>query len=183
MRIPAVLLISFGLLAPAIQDTPMKTERQDSFYVAGYSVRTNNAKEASGQGQIGPLWQRWFAENLGAKIPNRVDKDVLAVYSEYASDEKDDYTYMLGARVSSIDQLPEGLTSRKIAAGPYAVFTTDSGPAMQVVPSEWQKIWATPASKMGGRRAFRTDFEVYDQRAADPQHAQVDIHIGVQEPQ
>jgi predicted transcriptional regulator YdeE len=181
-RIPAVLFVSFSLLAPATGDTTMKIEHQDSFYVAGYSARTNNADEASGKGKIGPLWQRWFAENLAATIPNRAGNDVLAIYSDYASDEKGDYTYMLGARVSSIDDLPAGLTYRKIAAGRYAVFTTENGPVTHVVPAEWQKIWAVSANELGGKRAFLTDFEVYDQRAADPQHAQIDIHIGVKTP-
>jgi predicted transcriptional regulator YdeE len=180
LRFPALLLISFGLLTSATGDTTVKTEHQDSFYVAGYSARTNNAAEASGHGKIGPLWQRWFAENLGAKIPNRVD-NVFSVYSGYAGDEKGDYTYTLGARVSSIDNLPEGITFKKIVAGRYAVFTTEKGPAMQVVPAAWQKIWATPASQLGGKRAFATDFEVYDQRAADPQNAQVSIYIGLAE--
>lgn len=183
LRIPAVLLISFGLVAPATQDTPMKTEHQNSFLVAGYSVRTNNAKEASGQGQIGPLWQRWFAENLGAKVPNRVDKRMVAVYSDYESDEKGDYTYTLGAQVSSTDNLPSGFTFRKVVAGPYVIFTTEKGPVTQVVPAEWQKVWAAPARELGGKRAFVTDFEVYDQRAADPQNTQVDIHIGIEQPQ
>jgi predicted transcriptional regulator YdeE len=182
LRIPAVLLVSFGMLAPTAGDSAMKTEHQDSFDVAGYSVRTNNAADASGHGKIGPLWQRWFAENLAAKIPSRVGNDVLAVYSNYASDEKGDYTHTLGARVSGVDKLPEGVTYRKIVAGRYAVFITENGPVTQVVPAEWQKIWAVPASELGGKRAFLTDFEVYDRRAADPQHTQVDIHIGVQEP-
>jgi predicted transcriptional regulator YdeE len=182
LRTPAALFLSFGLFATATWDTTTKIEQQDSFCVAGFSTRTNNAAEASGKGKIGPLWQRWFAENLAAQIPNRVGNDVLAVYSDYASDEKGDYTYMLGARVSSIDNLPEGLTYRKIAAGPYAVFTTENGPVTQVVPAVWQKVWALPASEMGGKRAFLTDFEVYDQRAANPLHSQVDIHIGIKTP-
>jgi predicted transcriptional regulator YdeE len=183
MRIVAVLLICFGLLAPATGDSTMKTEHQDSFLVAGYSARTNNAAEASGKGKIGPLWQRWFAENLGANVPNRIGNDILAVYSDYASDEKGDYTYTLGVRVSGTDGLPADLKYRKIAAGRYAVFTTDYGPVTQVVPAEWQKIWAAPASELGGKRAFVTDFEVYDQRAADPQHAQIDIHIRLRQPE
>jgi predicted transcriptional regulator YdeE len=180
IRFPIVLFISLGLFTPSLQESIVKTEHQDSFYVAGYSTRTNNAKEASGQGQIGPLWQRWFAESLGAKIPNRVDNDVVVVYSEYVSDEKDDYTYILGARVSSVDHLPAGVTYRKVVAGQYSLFTTDKGPVTQVVPAEWRKIWAMSPGDLGGRRAFVTDFEVYDQRSADPQNAQVEIHIGLQ---
>lgn len=180
MRMRAALLCAVSLFAPATQETHLKTEHQDSFFVAGYTARTNNAAEAGGHGKIGPLWQRWFAEDLGAKIPSRVGNDILAVYSDYANDENGDYTYLLGVHVSSVENLPQGLSYRKIAAGRYAIFTTETGPAMRVVPAAWQKIWAAPASEMGGKRAFLTDFEVYGERAADPQHAQIEIHIGVQ---
>ena len=157
----------------------MKPIQQEAFYVAGYSVRTNNAKEARGQGEIGKLWQRFFQENLDAAIPNRTDSALTVVYSDYASDEKGDYTYTLGARVSSVDHLPAGLTYRKVAAGNYAVLTTDTGPLVEVVQAEWKKIWAMTPQGLGGKRAFLTDYEIYDQRSADPQHAQVEIHIGL----
>jgi predicted transcriptional regulator YdeE len=32
---------------------------------------------------------------------------------------------------------------------------------------------------LGGTRAFLTDYEVYDQRAADPQNSQIDVYIGL----
>jgi predicted transcriptional regulator YdeE len=180
LRLTAGLLFSLATVTPISREAPVRNVQQDSFYVAGYSVRTNNAKEMSGHGSIGPLWQRWFAENLAANIPNRADNHVIAVYSDYATDEKGDYTYTLGTRVSSIDHLPSGITSRTIAPGPYAVFTTETGPVTQVVPAAWQRIWATPPDQLGGKRAFLTDYEVYDRRSADPGNAQVDIHIGLQ---
>ena len=55
---------------------------EDSFYVAGFSARTNNAKEASGQGVIGRLWQDVYQKNLGAQIPNRMGADTIVVYSD-----------------------------------------------------------------------------------------------------
>ena len=33
--------------------------------------------------------------------------------------------------------------------------------------------------QLGGKRAYNTDFEVYDQRARDPQDSQIDIYVGV----
>ncbi|HXM23809.1 MAG TPA: hypothetical protein VN948_21300 [Terriglobales bacterium] len=32
---------------------------------------------------------------------------------------------------------------------------------------------------LGGKRAYKTDFEVYDQRARNPQDSQIDIYVGV----
>jgi predicted transcriptional regulator YdeE len=33
--------------------------------------------------------------------------------------------------------------------------------------------------ELGGIRAFQTDYEIYDQRAADPANAQIDVYIGL----
>ena len=157
----------------------MKIVEEASFYVAGYSVRTNNADEAAGRGQIGKLWSTFAQRNRGAKIPNRLDHRLIVVYSDYASDEKGDYSYLLGARVSSIEGLPAGMMYRQVHAGRYALFTSREGPLRDVVPEEWARIWRTPPAELGGRRAFETDYEVYDERLANPEHAQVEIHVGV----
>jgi predicted transcriptional regulator YdeE len=161
-------------------DSPPKTIDEQPFYVSGYQVRTNNASEMNGHGEIGKLWQRYFQENLSAQIPNRTDNELIVVYSDYASDEKGDYNYLLGARVLSVDHLPAGMTFKKIAPGPYAVLTTAQGPLVDVLQSEWKKIWTMQPAELGGKRAFLTDYEVYDARSANPQQAQVEIHIGLQ---
>jgi predicted transcriptional regulator YdeE len=177
-----LMALCLGVLVSASQtekDTPLKPIHEEAFYVAGYEVRTNNAREMSGQGEIGKLWQKVMQENLVAQIPNRTDSALTVVYSGYASDEKGDFNYLLGARVNSVDKLPAGMTYRKLVPGPYAVFVTDQGPLVDVLQAEWKKIWAMPPEQMGGKRAFLTDYEVYDQRSADRSHAQIEIHIGL----
>ena len=159
---------------------PMTHTKLDTpFYVAGYLVRTNNADEAAGKSKIGPLWQRFMQQNLAATIPNRTDAALTVVYSHYATDEKGDYDYLLGARVSSVDNLPEGMTSRRVEPGDYAVIPTERGPMPGVLQAAWARIWKMTPEGLGGRRAFVTDYEVYDQRSADPHNAQVEIHIGL----
>jgi predicted transcriptional regulator YdeE len=175
----ALIACLAGQAIPQSQEKALKPSHEDSFYVAGYQVRTNNANEMSGHGEIGNLWQRFMAQNLGAQIPNRADTATIVVYSNYASDEKGEYSYLLGARVTSIEHLPAGMSYTKIVAGPYAVLTTERGPLIEVLQAEWRKIWAMQPSQLGGRRAFLTDYEVYDQRASSPQDAQVEIHIGL----
>jgi len=103
----------------------------------------------------------------------------MVVYSDYASDENGEYNYLLGVPVNSVDALPAGLSFRRIPAGPYAVFTTPAGPLVEVLQSTWKQIWSASPSDMGGHRAFQADYEIYDQRAADPNHSQVEIHIGL----
>ena len=166
----------------AAKDVPLKSIHEDSFFVAGYEIRTSNAREMSGQAEIGKLWQKVMQQNLVAQIPNRTDSALMVVYSQYASDEKGEFNYLLGARVSSVDHLPSGMTYRKLVPGTYAVFLTNQGPLVDVLQAEWKKIWAMPSEQMGGQRAFLTDYEIYDQRSTNQQQAQVEIHIGLKHP-
>jgi len=152
----------------------------DPIIVAGFQIRTSNAREISGQGQIRALWQRFFAESLASQIPQRISDSFYVFYSNYASDENGEYDYLLGAPVSSIDNLPHGITFEAIATGDYAVLTTDKGPVEAVMQSTWREIWSMSPDDLGGKRAFLTDYEVYDHRAANPADAQVEIHLGLQ---
>lgn len=163
----------------AQSDAPANVAKVKSFTVIGISCRTNNAKEASGQGCIGKQWARLFTENILDKIPHREDKNTIAVYTDYASDNDGEYTYVLGAKVKNDAVAPAGMVKVTVPAGRYAKFTSDVGPAPVVVPANWKKIWATAKTQPGGDRLYKTDFEVYDQRASDPQKTQMDIYVGV----
>jgi predicted transcriptional regulator YdeE len=156
-----------------------KVVNQTSFTVIGISARTNNAKEMTAEGVIGKQWNRLVQGGLLNKIPNRADNSVIAVYTDYASDHNGDYTFIVGAKVSSDANVPDGMVARKVLAGKYAVFTSEKGPAPKVVPQVWMKINSLPKSAVGGDRVYVTDFELYDERAADPQNLQMDIYIGI----
>ena len=43
----------------------------------------------------------------------------------------------------------------------------------------WQEIWATKKEEMGGERAYKVDFEVYDDRSFDRGNAIIDIYISI----
>jgi predicted transcriptional regulator YdeE len=161
-----------------VQLSPKLVEGKE-FTVVGISTRTTNAREMSGKGVIAQQWDRFMKEGLLSKIPNKVDSNILAVYTDYESDANGAYTFLLGARVSLADNVPLGMVAKKVPAGQYAVFTSEKGFVGKVVPESWNRIWAVHKSAPGGNRAYQADFEVYDQRAADPQNAQVDIYFGI----
>ena len=159
--------------------TPVKTTLAEPMYVAGFLVRTSNAKEMGGNGEVGKLWARFMRQNLAAQIPNKIGHTLMVVYSDYASDENGEYTYLLGAPVSTVDGLPANLSFRRIPPGNYAVLTTAQGPLIEVLQSTWKQIWSATPTQLGGPRAFVADYEIYDQRSADPNNAQVEIHVGL----
>jgi len=152
---------------------------EQGFTVVGISARTTNAIEMSGRGVIGNEWDRFMKDGLLGKIPHRVDSNILAVYTDYESDHSGAYTFILGARVSSAENLPPAMVVKEAPPGKYAVFTSARGPAAKVVPESWQHINSLPKSAPGGDRTYRADFEVYGPRAADLQHTQVDIYVGI----
>jgi predicted transcriptional regulator YdeE len=50
-----------------------------------------------------------------------------------------------------------------------------------VVIAAWQAIWAMNDSELGGKRRYVADFEIYDDRASDPNNTIVDIYIGIKD--
>lgn len=48
-----------------------------------------------------------------------------------------------------------------------------------VVREPWQKIWQMSSADFGGDRAYLSDFEIYDERAADHQNIILDIYVGI----
>jgi predicted transcriptional regulator YdeE len=178
------LLLTFVTLLGAAtllgdQTVNPKVIEKDAFTVIGISARTSNAKEVTADGVIGPMWARLFQENLLAKIPNKADQNIVVVYTDYASDHTGEYTYVLGARVASDAQVPAGLVAKKIPAQKFAVFTSEKGPAPKVVPQLWMKINSLPKTAVGGDRLYKADFEIYDERATDPENLQMDVYVGI----
>jgi predicted transcriptional regulator YdeE len=177
----AFVASTFLLVTISLGDTAMtpRVVQQSGFTVIGIAVRTSNAKEMTADGVIGKQWARLYQDGIMDKIPNKTDHSVVAVYTDYVSDKNGEYTFLLGAKVTSDADVPAGMVVKKIPAGKYAVFTTEKGPGPKVVPEAWMKINSLPQSAVGGDRVYRADFEIYDERAADPQNLQADIYIGI----
>lgn len=176
-----ITLLTTILSAASGEDTmsPKVLDKMDAFTIIGVSVRTNNAKEQTPDGQIGKQWQRFFQEGLLNKIPNKADNNIIAAYTDYASDKDGDYTFVLGAKVNSDKEVPAGMVALKIPSGRYAMFTSEKGSVNKIMFALWRRIWEVPKSAPGGDRAYKTDFEIYDQRAADPENSQVNVHVGI----
>jgi predicted transcriptional regulator YdeE len=149
----------------------------------GLTARTNNKNEMNPEtAKIGGLVGRFWTQNIVDQISNRKNPGVtLSVYTEYDSNEHGDYTFFIGEEVSSFENLPSGLHQLTIPAAKYQKFTTSSGKMPAVVINAWQAIWKMTPNDFGGDRAYIADFEVYDQRAMDPDNTILDIYIGIKE--
>src|ERR1700722_7657194 len=142
----AIVTCSIFAFSQAKKETEMnpRVVQQDGFTVVGIAVRTSNAEQMTEARPIGKQWERLFKEGVLAAIPNKSDGNIVAVYSEYASDKDGEYTYLLGARVMKAENVPAGMTVKNVPAGRYALFTSEKGPVQKVVVEMWQRVWAVP---------------------------------------
>lgn len=120
----------------------MKTiETPEPMLVLGIPLRTRNDRAFE---DIPKHWQRFGSENWLARIPNRADGDVYAVYTHHEHEGVDnhgDYTLIVGARVSEASAVPEGLASVVIPAARHAVFGVERG-RNDKVGERWLDVWA-----------------------------------------
>ncbi len=143
------------------------------FHIIGISSRTTNENGQSAV-DIPALWQRFMAEQIADSIPDKISPDIYCLYTDYERDHTRPYTTIIGCRVNNLGAIPEGLTGLAIEGGNYNLETVKGNISEGLVFYAWVKIWNS-----GMARAFRTDFEVYGQKAIEPENAIVDIFISV----
>lgn len=150
---------------------------ENSFNVIGIVIRTTN-KAAIVDGTIQKLWQQFFIESILSKIPNKVDNAIVALYYDFENDKNGQYNILIGAKVSSINEVPVGMVAQNVPAQKITVFLSETGPRGSVVLDLWKKIWSLEdQGKL--EKTYIADYELYDERSQDPQNVQMEIHIGI----
>ncbi|MBS0655314.1 MAG: GyrI-like domain-containing protein [Verrucomicrobia bacterium] len=158
------------------------TIEKPEIQLVGISIRTSYEKEVNKEtGAILPCVMRYFHEALFDKIPHRKKPGTtFCAYTEYESDYRGAYTYFIGEEVSSPSApLPEGFQKLIIPAQTYVQFTTSPAPMPEVIIDAWTSIWKMSPQELGGDRVYHTDFEIYDERAADHQRIVMDVCVGI----
>jgi predicted transcriptional regulator YdeE len=149
------------------------TTTLEQFYVIGIAVRTTNQNGQS-QKDIGELWQRFFNDKISDRIPEKVNNDIYCIYTDYESDANGTYTTFLGCKVGTLGNIPKGLVSKTIPKAKYQVYKS-TGKLPDIVLSTWMHIW-----NIDIKRKYLADFDVYGQKAQDPNNAEVDTYLSVQ---
>lgn len=156
--------------------------RKQEIKLIGICVRTSYQEELDKmKGKVFPCVMRFFHESLFNKIPNRANPGAtFCAYTDYENnDHTRAYTYFIGEEVTSFENFPQAFEKLVIPPQNYAVFTTNPAPMPDVVVNTWKSIWEMQPKELGGKRACVTDFEVYDERAADHQNIVMDVYVGI----
>lgn len=138
----------------------------------GISARTNNTAPDMGA-VIGGLWNRFYNGGVYASVSCKVNEKAMGIYTDYAGDEKADYTAMVACETTKEPKKDLSYTVCKIPAGRYAKFVVH-GDMVQAVAAAWQEIWS-----MNLPRSFRCDFEEYQNNAAE--NAEIHIYVGLKD--
>ena len=143
------------------------------FKVIGISVRTTNT-DAQAVTDLGALWHRFYSQQISAQIPDKADDDVYAIYTDYDTYHKGAYTAIIGSKVRSLTNIPDGMTGKEIEGGRYKRYVA-KGKIPHAVIHRWQEIW----SDSDLRRRYTADFEVYGPNSRADENAEVGIYIAV----
>ena len=153
----------------------MQKVKIEAFKVIGIAVRTTNKNGQAGQ-DIGQLWEKFMSDGIADKIPNKLDSNIFSIYTNYQSDHTEPYDTILGCKVSSLSDVPEGMVAQDFEGGTYAKFVSKGDLTKGVVFGTWSKIWESDLD-----RIFTADFELYGQRAQNPTDAVVDVLVAIKE--
>lgn len=144
-------------------------------HIIGIELRTTNDNGRSFY-EIPVFWKHFMKEGVSTKIPNKLNNDIYAVYTNFENEGKNNqgmYSLIIGSSVRP-EAIPEiGFTKVIIPSGYYRVFPVEKG-RPDKVGEAWQTIWAIPESEKH-QWTFKCEFECY--RASN----EIDIFIGVNE--
>lgn len=149
----------------------------------GLTCRTSlNLEMSPSSAKIPAMLQTYFGNQSPEKISHRLTPGkTYCVYTNYESDYTGEYDYFVGEVVSSFNNIPEGFSQLTIPSQRYVKITAGPGQMPQVCIESWQQVWELESSpeQLGGERNYIADFEVYDERAADPTNTVLDIYVGI----
>ena len=146
----------------------------DEIKLIGLSLNKKTSNH-NGKSSIdcGNLWQKFENENYIEKIPEKLTKEILAVYHEYEGDYTKPFSYFIGCKVPNDTEVPTGLQSLTIPKETYQMIIA-KGEMPNCVVTAWEKIWTSNIP-----RSYNIDFEIYDERSKDWSDAEVEIYLSI----
>lgn len=151
----------------------MQTVKIAPFQIIGISIRTTNENNQTAS-DIGSLWTRFMTENILEKIPNKISEEIFSIYTNYESDHTKPYDTILGCKVSSLENIPEGMVGKSFKGGTFAKFISKGDATKGAVYQTWIDIWNTELDRL-----YTADFEIYGEKSSDITDPEVDIFVAV----
>ncbi len=140
--------------------------------VVGIALRTT-MQDGREQAEIPAHWERFHKEGIIEKIPNKIYRYPVAVYTDYEGDYSQPYTYILGCLVFAVS-VPKGMVSVTLPKRRYAHYEI-VGKFPDRLAQTWDTIRMFPPD-----RSYTADLEVYP-ADLNPENARVDLYLALAE--
>jgi predicted transcriptional regulator YdeE len=105
--------------------------QRKSFQLIGISAVTSNEAEMKNEGVIEGLWEKLYSSEFIQTIPNKINQSIIALYTNYESDETGTYTFVIGSEVVQDTKEPLGMKKYEVPEAKYIVFSTRKGPVQE----------------------------------------------------
>lgn len=150
----------------------MEKVKKSEIKLIGLKLEGKTTNEG-GQSSIacGNLWQKFERENFAEKIPGKLSDDIYAVYFDYEGGHSKPFSYFIGCKVRIDTETPQSMDNLIIPAGSFTKVVA-KGKMPDCVASSWKAIWNSNTD-----RAYKYDFEIYDERSKDWSNAEVEIFV------
>ena len=139
-----------------------------AFCIVGIACRTSKAHPA----KTASLWRRFREEKIATHVLERTNDAVYAMYCEYDSDYRGEYTLVLGYEVPMESQItretPDGMVVATIPAANYALIDA-RGKQPDTLIATWADVWNSCL-----QRTYICDFEVHWGPVA------VEVYVGLE---
>ena len=157
-----------------MKSTEYDIKTAGGFDIIGIDIKTTNENDQAAD-DINALWQRFFENAVGDKIPHKTGNAIYAVYTDYEGDHTKPYRFIIGCKVQHCDDIPEGMVAHHVPESRYGVFTSIGEQPKSLIKT-WESIWDLDSLP----RAFTSDFEVYGPRFFEPGLHEVLVHIALE---
>ena len=146
----------------------------NGFKLIGISVRTTNQNNQV-QEDLGKLWGQFSSENIHQEIPNKISNEILAIYTDYQSNDTEDYTTIIGVPVSTLNEIPNGMIGQEFQPENFKKFIA-KGEMPKAVDDTWINIWEQDVYL---NRKYSYDFELYGGNWNKGTDSEVEIFVAV----
>ncbi len=150
----------------------MDKTKKSEFKLIGLKLDNKTTNEG-GKSSVdcGNLWQKFETENFAERIPYKLSDEIYAVYFDYEGDNTKPFSYFIGCKVKMDSDVPKGMDQLTVPAGNFTKVVA-KGKMPDCVANSWKEIWSSITN-----RAYKYDFEIYDERSKDWSNAEVEIFV------
>ena len=175
MKLTTIILVILTTILSCKNHNEYMEQNLAEFKIIGISVETTNENGKSVE-DMGKLWGEFYSDGISEKIPNKESDEIYSIYTDYESDYTGKIRAIIGQKVKSLDEIPDGMIGREFKGGKYIKLVA-KGEMPDAIVNVWKKVWKEDKEL---KRRYTADFEVYGAKSQNGMESEVDVFIATE---